>query len=102
MSLELSKMAADIFLAQAKAEKDSRRAMLRRELYVAKDHFASYRRSLARASKYEQEAQEWEKVIEDLKGYQPDREMLGDLEEILIDLRNKVSKGTDIPEETNE
>lgn len=99
MSLELSKNVATTFLAQAKREKDHARASMQRSISEARAYYNNYTTALKRAAKSNQEMLEWDQVVSDLKDYEPDREIVGNLEEILANLRNSVSRGTDNPDE---
>lgn len=96
MSLELSKVVANTFLAQAKREKDQSRAMKQREISSAKNYYNNYMRAVKQAAKHQQAESEWVRVIEDLKDYEPDREMIYDLEEMIELIRKDISKGKDV------
>lgn len=97
MSLELSKVVAASFLAHAKHEKDTSRAMSQRYIASAKEHYANYLRAVKTAAKHQQESSEWVRVIEDLKNYEPDREMIYNLDEMVELIRKEISKGKDVP-----
>lgn len=101
MSLELSKKIAAVFLDSAKQQRSYVHAQMGRELAQARNYYRNYETALKRAAKYEQEVLDWDQTVADLKGYEPDREMPGDLEELTNKLRVIISKGKDeeLPEE---
>lgn len=101
MPLELSKNAAKEVLDFAKKHKDYARSQMQRDLTEARNYYRSYELALKRAAKHEQEMLDWDKTVEDLKAYEPDREMPGDLDELIANLRVIVSKNRDVDEEGN-
>ena len=104
MSLEMSKKVAAVFLDSAKQQRGYVHAQMSRELAQARNYYRNYETALKRAAKYEQEVLDWDQTVDDLKGYVPDREMPGDLEELMTKLRVIISKGKDedVPEADND
>lgn len=96
MSLELSKVTATSILVYAKHQKDQNNAAARRHITSAKSYYANYMRDVKSAAKSQQEANEWERVIQDLKNYEPDRELSPALEEFIELIRKDISKGKDV------
>lgn len=96
MSLELSKQAAASLLASAKKERDYTQAMYQRAISSAKDYYRNYMRSVKDAAKHKQVVLDWDQIIEDLKGYEPDREMPSSIEELIEAIRFDITKGKDV------
>lgn len=99
MTLELSKNLATSFLDYAKKARDYVKSSQRRDIEEARNYYRNYETALKRAAKKEQELLDWEIAVEALKSYEPDREMPGNIEDLMNNLRSMISKGRDEPEE---